>query len=117
MRPVGLTPLPTPPRLPPELVSAGKMIGQQDAQGLSPGQSASDRTLQPFADLLLGQVEQVGSMQSNADDLVHQLLTGQDVNQAEVLTAVQKADLAFRMMLQVRNKLVEAFRELQQIQI
>ena len=40
-----------------------------------------------------------------------------NVNQAEVLTAVQKADLAFRMMLQVRNKLIEAYHELQQIQI
>lgn len=56
-------------------------------------------------------------MQTDADDMVHQLLTGGSVNQAEVLTAVQKADLAFRMMLQVRNKLMDAYRELQQIQI
>ena len=31
---------------------------------------------------------------------------------AEVLTAVQKADIAFQMMIQVRNKLVEAFTEI-----
>jgi len=56
-------------------------------------------------------------MQIDANDMVHSLLTGGDVNEAEVLTAVQKADLAFRMLLQVRNKLVEAYREVQQIQI
>ena len=63
------------------------------------------------------QVENVNSMQTNADDMIHSLLTGGDVNEAEALTAVQKADLAFRMLLQVRNKLIEAYREVQQIQI
>lgn len=70
-----------------------------------------------FAKMLLGKFDEVNSMQTDADDKVHQMLTGGNVNQAEVLTAVQKADLAFRMMLQVRNKLIEAYRELQQIQI
>ena len=56
-------------------------------------------------------------MQTGADDMVHALLTGGDVNEAEVLTAVQKADLAFRMLMQIRNKLMDAYREVQQIQI
>lgn len=71
----------------------------------------------PFADLLSREVQNVNQMQLDADANVHELLTGGDVNEAEVLTSVQKADLAFRMLLQVRNKLVEAYREIQQIQI
>ncbi|MDB4749328.1 flagellar hook-basal body complex protein FliE [Rubripirellula sp.] len=70
-----------------------------------------------FAKVLTKEVKDVNSMQIDANDMVHSLLTGGDVNEAEVLTAVQKADLAFRMLLQVRNKLVEAYREVQQIQI
>jgi len=70
-----------------------------------------------FADLLTNQIRDVNSMQTDANSMVHSLLTGGDVNEAEVLTAVQKADLAFRMLLQVRNKLIEAYREVQQIQI
>ncbi len=70
-----------------------------------------------FAKLMVKEVGNVNSMQMNANDGVHALLTGEDVNEAEVLTAVQKADLAFRMLLQVRNKLIEAYREVQQIQI
>jgi flagellar hook-basal body complex protein FliE len=73
--------------------------------------------IQPFAELMTEQVREVNTMQTDANDLVHSLLTGGDVNEAEVLTAVQKADLAFRMLLQVRNKLIEAYREIQQIQI
>jgi flagellar hook-basal body complex protein FliE len=70
-----------------------------------------------FANVLTKQVQNVNSMQTDANDMVHSLLTGGDVNEAEALTAVQKADLAFRMLLQVRNKLIEAYREVQQIQI
>ena len=71
----------------------------------------------PFVDIVFGKVLEVNSAQRNADQMVHQMLTGEDVNQAEVLTAVQKADMAFRMMLQMRNKLMDAYREVQQIQI
>jgi flagellar hook-basal body complex protein FliE len=56
-------------------------------------------------------------MQQSADQAVEQLVTGGDVNPAEVLTAVQKADLAFRMMIQVRNKMVQAYNEIQNMRV
>jgi flagellar hook-basal body complex protein FliE len=56
-------------------------------------------------------------MQQDADSAVEKLVTGGDANPAEVLTAVQKADLAFKMMLQVRNKLVAAYDEIQAIRV
>ena len=70
-----------------------------------------------FKDLLLESIDQVNSMQQDADKAVQQLLTGDDVNTAEVLTAVQKADMSFRMMLQIRNKLVQAYQEVRDIRI
>ena len=82
--------------------------------------SATNKTasgIDQFADLLTDQVRDVNTMQTDANSMVHSLLTGGDVSEAVVLTAVQKADLAFRMLLQVRNKLIEAYREVQQIQI
>jgi len=65
----------------------------------------------------MNQVKGVNSMQNQADSMVHSMLTGGDVNEAEVLTSVQKADLAFRMLMQIRNKLMDAYREIQQVQI
>ncbi len=56
-------------------------------------------------------------MQQAADQAVEQLATGGDVNPAEVLTAVQKADIAFRMMMQIRNKIVQAYQEVQNIRV
>ena len=56
-------------------------------------------------------------MQTQANEAVQQLVTGGDVNPAEVLTTLQKADISFRMMLQIRNKLVQAYQEVNNIRI
>jgi flagellar hook-basal body complex protein FliE len=70
-----------------------------------------------FKDYLLNSIQEVNSMQLSADQAVEQLVTGGDVNPAQVLTAVQKADLAFRMMMQIRNKIVQAYQEVQNIRV
>ena len=70
-----------------------------------------------FKEFLLDALDHVNSMQHDADQAVEQLATGDDVNAAEVLTAVQKADLSFRMMMQIRNKLVQAYQEIKEIRI
>src|SRR5687768_5289026 len=70
-----------------------------------------------FKNVLLDSIREVNSMQLEADQAVESLATGGDVNPAEVLTAVQKADLAFRMMMQVRNKLVQAYEEVKSIRV
>lgn len=70
-----------------------------------------------FKDLLLQSINEVNGMQQAADKAVEQLATGGDVNPAEVLTAVQQADLAFKMMMQIRNKMVQAYQEVQNIRV
>jgi flagellar hook-basal body complex protein FliE len=71
----------------------------------------------PFKNILLEALNQVNTMQSQANEAVQQLVTGGDVNPAEVLTTLQKADISFRMMLQIRNKLVQAYQEVNNIRI
>lgn len=83
---------------------------------LVPPSSASNETTS-FKDLLLDSIQQVNSMQLEANRAVENLVAGGEVNPAEVLTAVQKADLAFRMMMQVRNKLVQAYQEIKEVRI
>ena len=56
-------------------------------------------------------------MQDEADTAVQQLMVGSRSNTAEVLTAVKKTELAFQLMMQVRNKLVEAFQQIENLRI
>jgi flagellar hook-basal body complex protein FliE len=84
----------------------------------APAQGAADAGGgQPFKNILLEALNQVNTMQSQANEAVQQLVTGGDVNPAEVLTTLQKADISFRMMLQIRNKLVQAYQEVNNIRI
>ncbi|MCL6505157.1 MAG: flagellar hook-basal body complex protein FliE [Pirellulales bacterium] len=83
-------------------------------------QQAADRSgpaATPFQDVLLHSIEQVNTLQQDAQRMVETMAVGGDVSPIDVLTAVQKADLAFRMMLQVRNKLVQAYQELQGVRV
>jgi flagellar hook-basal body complex protein FliE len=66
----------------------------------------------PFLDSLKSAMDEVAAMQSDADGKVAQLLTGngQDVHSAMI--AVEKANLSFQMMVQVRNKIVQAYQQI-----
>lgn len=70
-----------------------------------------------FKDFLLKSIDEVNSAQQQADQAVESLMTGGDVDPAAVLTAVQKADLAFRMMMQMRNKVMSVYQEVKDIRI
>ncbi len=77
-------------------------------------QSSGDGSFKSF---LLDSIREVNSMQQDADQAVEKLVAGEDVNPAEVLTAVQKADIAFKLMMQIRNKMVQAYNDVQSIRV
>jgi flagellar hook-basal body complex protein FliE len=86
-------------------------------RGANPaGQSEATGTA-TFKDFLVESIKEVNSMQQAADRAVEQLAAGENVNPAEVLTAVQKADIAFKLMMQMRNKMVQAYQEVQNIRV
>ncbi len=70
-----------------------------------------------FKNFLLDSIQDVNSMQQDADKAVETLMTGGDANPAEVLTAVQKADMAFRLMMQMRNKMMQVYQEVRDIRV
>jgi flagellar hook-basal body complex protein FliE len=70
-----------------------------------------------FKDVLLDSLNEVNSLQQEAAQGVEKVLTGETENLAEVFTAVRKADVAFSMLMEMRNKLVEAYREVQQMRV
>lgn len=94
--------------------TAGSTFGATSLNGPAGGAGTGETS---FKNVLLDSIKQVNTMQQDADHAVESLFTGGDVDPAQVLTAVQKADLAFRMMMQIRNKLTAAFQEIKGIQI
>lgn len=71
----------------------------------------------PFKDLLKESIEKVNALQQDADSAQAALATGKTDDVAGVFTAVRKAELAFEALMQIRNKLVDAYDEIQRMRI
>ena len=69
-----------------------------------------------FSQELHGAINQMQQLDSSASRQVSALLSGQSTDLHSSLIAVEKADLAFGMMLQLRNKAVAAYQQLSNMQ-
>jgi flagellar hook-basal body complex protein FliE len=83
----------------------------------APGQPDKAAGGNDFAAELRQQLEQVSRMQAEADEGVQNLLTGRTDNITGVLTTARKAEVAFSLLMEIRNKLVDAYSELKQLRV
>jgi flagellar hook-basal body complex protein FliE len=70
-----------------------------------------------FKKFLQEQIAQVNELQNDATVAVEDLAAGRRDDLEGVIIATQKADVAFKMLLQVRNKVMEAYDEIKQIRV
>jgi len=70
-----------------------------------------------FSETLQQQIDQVNELQKDAKEAVEDLAAGRRDDVEGVILATQKADVAFRMLLQVRNKVMDAYDEVKQVRI
>ncbi len=70
----------------------------------------------PFAGMLRSMVQQTGSLDRKASQAVTGLLNGSGVEVHDAMIATQKADMAFELALQVRNKAVGAYQQMMGMQ-
>ena len=70
-----------------------------------------------FAAALKSSLTEVNRMQQQADDAISALATGDKVSMHDAMIAMEQADVSFRLMMQVRNKIVEAYQEILRMQV
>jgi flagellar hook-basal body complex protein FliE len=71
---------------------------------------------QPFGGVLKGIMAESGDLNKKAQQAVSGLLNGSGVDVHEAMIATQKADVAFELALQVRNKAVGAYQQMMSMQ-
>jgi flagellar hook-basal body complex protein FliE len=90
------------------------------ATGLSSGVTEtanSQASATSFADIFQSAVGDVDSLQNSADQQVANLLHGAgNADIGGAMVSVEKADVAFQLMMQVRNKVVSAYQEMEKMQ-
>lgn len=70
-----------------------------------------------FAKSLDQAIGDVNALQKVADQKVEDITTGKSSNLHETMIAVEKADIALRLMVQVRNKMIDAYQEIMKMQV
>lgn len=88
-----------------------KPAGGQSAQSEQDGGGSS------FKDVLVKNLQEVNQAQQEAQRAVEDLTTGQRNDVEGVILATQKADNAFRMLQQLRNRMMEAYDEVKQMRV
>lgn len=68
-----------------------------------------------FAEVIKDAIAKAGRLEREADESIIDLLQGKD-DIGQTMVALQKADISMRLVLAIRNKVIEAYRELMHMQ-
>ena len=98
------------------LIQTGGAGSTGPAQPQRPAAPGSEPTKQ-FKDVLMEHINEVNRLQQDADMAIEDLASGKRDDIDAVMMAKQKADVAFQMLLQVRNKMMDAYEEVKQIRV
>jgi flagellar hook-basal body complex protein FliE len=95
----------------------GPVLREMQANGLSPTQSVSGMEPSSFGQVLKDSIEKVNQYQADADHATKELIAGRNKNIHETMLTVERADTSLKMMMQVRNKVLEAYKEIMKMQV
>jgi flagellar hook-basal body complex protein FliE len=70
-----------------------------------------------FKDFLVKKVEEVDQAQKKAENLLNALAKGEDVDLSDLAITMSKAETELKLLLRVRNKIIEAYQEIMRMQI
>jgi flagellar hook-basal body complex protein FliE len=70
-----------------------------------------------FMNSLQQAISKANDIQIQANQATEALMTGQTQNIHQTMVALQEADVSFQLMMQIRNKLLTAYEEIQRMQI
>lgn len=96
-------------------VSSG--AGSPVPPGLLPPENSKAAGDLPFADLVSSLIQDTSSQQSAVGESVQKLVTGESDSIHDVVLTASKADLAFRLVMEVRNRLISSYEEIMRMQI
>jgi len=98
-----------------EIRSVGPAQGPEQGKPVSPSRRPKEGE-RSFKEILQDSIQQVNQLQKDADLSVEKLYRG-EANVDEVMVAFKKAQLAFEALMQIRNKLIDAYEEINQMRI
>lgn len=98
-----------------DLLETGKTFSELRTQRVRP--EKADASAPSFGDTLEQAIGKVNEAQKESDKQMQALATGEQTNISEVMIAAEKADIALKLMMSVRNKVIDAYQEVMKMQV
>jgi flagellar hook-basal body complex protein FliE len=99
------------------LLNAGETSGSRASTLSRQELGSAEGSAKSFSETLKDAVNHVNTLQKSADTAMQQVATGENKNVAEVMIQTEQADIALKLMMQVRNKIIEAYQEVMRMQV
>lgn len=77
----------------------------------------TDLAEESFSNILSNTMDEVNKNQIQADFAIKELVTGRTKNIHETMLAIEKADTSLKLLMQFRNKILDAYREIMRMQV
>ena len=94
-----------------------KSLGSIDPRAAYGGVKTVNETSISFADQLKNAVAEVNDLQAQRETMVEQMVTGEATEVHDVMIAAKESQLAFELLLEIRNKLLESYQEIMRMQV
>lgn len=70
-----------------------------------------------FSKVISDAINKVNDAQVTADQKVEDFISGEDVSMHDVMLSMQESQLSMQLLIEVRNKVVEAYQEINRVQL
>ena len=97
-------------------ISINNQIQSQTGLNIA-GQKAAQPSKTSFGELLQQSINQVSRLQHEADASINDLATGKQTDIHQTMIAVEKAEVSFELLMQIRNKVIAAYESIMRTQV
>jgi len=98
-------------------ITTGSEASRLSPQTIKPVGTDPGKPQGAFGDVLKQAVTEINQLQNSADKAITGVQLGQSGSIHEAMIALEKADISFRAMMQVRNKILDAYQEIMRMQV
>lgn len=101
-------------------IELGTVVQQPDNIEISPRRQeivTEGGDTQSFADVLSNAINSVDETMKSSDQQVQDFIAGESNNVHDVMISMQRAQMSFEMMVEIRNKAIETYQEISRMQI
>ncbi|TAL67298.1 MAG: flagellar hook-basal body complex protein FliE [Bacteroidetes bacterium] len=85
---------------------------EQQAKGQAPGASQGEK----FSDTLKELIDDTNTLQVQSADLTERMIKGEPVDIHDVMIASEKAKTSFQLLMEIRNRFLDMYREISRMQ-